>query len=73
MQKILVSSFLPGNPLKYNGLHAKPNSDLLNRWISEGRVIAVCPELAAGFSVPRAVAEIRLEMASMLSTEWRAL
>jgi uncharacterized protein YbbK (DUF523 family) len=59
MQKILVSSCLLGNPVRYNGLHAKPNSDLLDRWISEGRVIAVCPELAAGFLVPRPAAEIR--------------
>lgn len=59
MQKILVSSCLLGNRVRYNDLHAKPNSDTLDRWIGEGRVIAVCPEIAAGFSVPRAAAEIR--------------
>jgi uncharacterized protein YbbK (DUF523 family) len=33
----------------------------LDRWIDEGRVVSVCPELAAGFSVPREPAEIRGE------------
>jgi len=59
MQKVLISSCLLGNPVRYNGLDAKLHSDILDRWIGEGRVVPVCPELAAGFSVPREAAEIR--------------
>ena len=53
MQKILISSCLLGNPVRYNGLDAKLRSDILDRWTGERQVVSVCPEVAAGFSVPR--------------------
>ncbi len=58
MHKILVSSCLLGNPVRYNGRSVDPRSEILKRWESQGRVVTVCPELSAGFTVPRAPAEI---------------
>jgi uncharacterized protein YbbK (DUF523 family) len=56
--KILVSACLLGRPVRYNG-SAKPLAHpALERWQSEGRLVAICPELTAGFSVPRPPAEI---------------
>ena len=58
MEKVLISSCLLGNPVRYNGHDARVNSEILDKWIAEGRVISVCPELAGGFGVPRPAAEI---------------
>lgn len=56
--KILVSACLLGRPVRYNG-SAKPFvHPALARWQAEGRVVSICPELSAGFSVPRPPAEI---------------
>lgn len=58
MEKILVSACLLGRPVRYNG-SAKPlDHPALERWRQEGRVVSICPELTAGFSVPRPPAEI---------------
>lgn len=51
MQKVLVSSCLLGNPVRYNGSHASSDSTILDKWVREGRVISFCPELAAGFTL----------------------
>ncbi len=59
MEKVLVSSCLLGDPgVRYNGQHAKVGSGIIERWIAEGRVVSVCPELSGGCSVPRPPAEI---------------
>jgi len=58
MQFVLVSSCLLGNPVRYDG-RAVPRGDaVLSRWLEEGRVVAVCPEMAGGLPVPRPPAEI---------------
>nr|WKF59192.1 hypothetical protein HUO10_003701 [Paraburkholderia busanensis] len=60
MLKILVSACLAGYPVRYNGA-AKPTRDAwLARWRAEGRLVTVCPEVAAGFPTPRPPAEIQL-------------
>lgn len=59
MHRVLVSACLLGLKVRYNGsdrLHGHP---VLARWQAEGRVVALCPELAAGFATPRPPAEIR--------------
>jgi uncharacterized protein YbbK (DUF523 family) len=57
--RILVSACLLGRPVRYNG-SAKPFiHPALARWQAEDRVVSICPELTAGFSVPRPPAEIR--------------
>jgi uncharacterized protein YbbK (DUF523 family) len=57
--RILVSSCLLGERVRYHGGDARLESSLLDDWVAEGRVIAFCPELAGGLGVPRPPAEIR--------------
>ncbi|GBR02690.1 DUF523 domain-containing protein [Acetobacter oeni] len=58
MRKILVSACLSGQPVRYNGTAKSVRHPALDRWRAEGRLVFVCPELSAGFSVPRSPAEI---------------
>ena len=58
MHKILVSGCLNGRPIRFNSTNVSVESDIWDRWEQEGRLVAFCPELAAGFPVPRAPAEI---------------
>jgi uncharacterized protein YbbK (DUF523 family) len=58
MEKVLISSCLLGDPVRYNGGSCKLESEIVKRWIEEGRVVSVCPEMSAGFGVPRPPAEI---------------
>jgi uncharacterized protein YbbK (DUF523 family) len=58
MEKILVSACLLGQPVRHNGAHKRSDDQILHRWIEEGRVVAVCPEIAGGLPVPRPAAEI---------------
>ncbi|MBU1330163.1 MAG: DUF523 domain-containing protein [Gammaproteobacteria bacterium] len=57
MEKILVSRCLLGHPVRYDGGAHGP-FDLLQRWQTEGRVVALCPEVAGGLPTPRPAAEI---------------
>ena len=57
MQKILVSRCLLGHPVRYDGGAHGP-FDQLQRWQAEGRVVALCPEVAGGLPTPRPPAEI---------------
>ena len=58
MESILVSSCLLGERVRYNGGDKLCNNPILQRWLEEGRVVSVCPEVAGGLSVPRPPAEI---------------
>lgn len=53
---ILVSSCLAGLKVRYNGSDSL--DDRIQQLISEGKAVAVCPELLGGFSTPREPAEI---------------
>ncbi|KVD90270.1 purine-nucleoside phosphorylase [Burkholderia stagnalis] len=57
-QKILVSACLLGQPVRYNGAAKTAAHRALDEWRQDGRIVPVCPELAAGFGVPRPPAEI---------------
>jgi len=57
MHKVLVSACLLGQPVRYDG-RASGHPDVLQRWQSEGRVVALCPEVAGGLPTPRPPAEI---------------
>lgn len=57
MQKILVSRCLLGHRVRYDGGASGP-LDQLQRWLDEGRVVPLCPEVAGGLPTPRAAAEI---------------
>lgn len=58
MQSILVSSCLLGHPVRYHGRAASCDHPVLARWRAEGRIVAVCPEVAGGLPTPRPPAEI---------------
>ena len=58
MIKVLVSSCLLGEAVRYHGGDALCPSEVLHRWRAEGRLVPFCPETAAGLAVPRAPAEI---------------
>ncbi|MEL7478346.1 MAG: DUF523 domain-containing protein [Pseudomonadota bacterium] len=60
MHKILVSSCLLGQPVRYDGQSKGLTSDILTRWLQEKRVVAFCPEVAGGLSTPRSPAEINV-------------
>jgi uncharacterized protein YbbK (DUF523 family) len=60
MLKILVSACLAGYPVRYNGKAKLTNSEWLTHWHDEGRLVTLCPEVAAGFMTPRPPAEIQL-------------
>jgi len=55
--RILISSCLLGQRIRFNGLDAPSDKRILSRWQAEGRLVQYCPELAAGFPVPRPPAE----------------
>jgi len=60
MVKILVSACLLGEKVRYDGGDSR-QVGLLETWQAEGRVIALCPEVAGGLPVPRAPAEIQTD------------
>lgn len=47
-----------GQEVRYNGSSLALNSQILDRWLSEDRVISSCPEMDGGMDTPRAPAEI---------------
>jgi uncharacterized protein YbbK (DUF523 family) len=55
---VIVSACLLGAPVRYNGKDKKTNHPILQRWIEEGRVVSVCPEVMGGLGTPRPPAEI---------------
>jgi uncharacterized protein YbbK (DUF523 family) len=58
MIKVLVSSCLLGERVRYHGGDAACASPILERWTTEGRLVPACPETAGGLLVPRPPAEI---------------
>lgn len=58
MIKVLVSSCLLGEAVRYHGGDARCEDGILERWHAEGRLVPVCPEVGAGLPVPRPPAEI---------------
>lgn len=58
MHRILISACLLGQKVRYDGADKFCDSALLQRWSKEGRLLPLCPEVAGGFPVPRAPAEI---------------
>jgi uncharacterized protein YbbK (DUF523 family) len=58
VESVLVSACLLGEAVRYNGGDMRCDDDILQRWLREGRVISVCPEVVGGLPVPRPRAEI---------------
>lgn len=57
MIRILVSTCLLGQPVRYNAADAPSDKKILSQWQSEGRLVHFCPEISAGFPIPRPPAE----------------
>lgn len=57
MEYVLVSSCLLGKRVRYNAEAATIQNEIFDRWREEGRLFAVCPEIAGGLPVPRPPAE----------------
>jgi len=58
VEKILVSACLLGAKVRYHGGDAACAHPILQRWLHEGRLVAVCPERDGGLPTPRPPAEI---------------
>jgi len=58
MQKVLVSSCLLGEPVRYDGSAATCRHPVLVRWQEEGRIVPCCPELEGGLGTPRSPVEL---------------
>lgn len=58
MHRVLVSACLLGEPVRFDGGHKLGRDPVLVRWLEEGRVVPLCPEVAGGLPVPRPPAEI---------------
>lgn len=73
--KILISACLLGQPVRYDGQGKRFEHDLLLRWQREGRLVPLCPEIAAGFPTPRAPAEIApgVDAAQVLAGQGRVI
>ena len=63
-----MSGCLNGRPIRLNSTNVSVESEIWDHWESEGRLVAFCPELAAGFPAPRAPAEILGSTASAVLT-----
>ena len=59
MIRVLVSSCLLGEPVRYDGADARSTHLVLEAWRAQGRLVPFCPEVAGGFGIPRPRAEIR--------------
>jgi uncharacterized protein YbbK (DUF523 family) len=55
--KVIVSSCLLGAEVRYHGGSARIESSILSRWQEQGRIVGLCPEVAAGLGTPRSPAE----------------
>jgi uncharacterized protein YbbK (DUF523 family) len=58
MIKVVVSACLLGAPVRYDAGHKKSDDPVLERWLREGRIVSVCPEMLGGLGAPRPPAEI---------------
>ena len=58
MQRILISACLLGHAVRYNGTARDLAHPAVRRWQAQGRLVTICPEVTAGFSIPRPPAEI---------------
>ena len=46
--KVLVSACLLGERVRYDARDAAVHDDHLDRWLKEGLVVPICPEMAGG-------------------------
>lgn len=59
MKRVLISACLLGERVRFDGREKGVQNAVLARWLAEGRVVRVCPEVEGGLAVPRPPAERR--------------
>lgn len=59
--KLLISSCLLGDRVRYDGKINKLESELIDDWLLKGWLLKVCPEVCGGLPTPRAAAEIQFD------------
>ena len=59
LNKILISSCLLGQPVRYDGQSKPLQNVTLNNWLADGRLVSICPEISGGLPVPRPAAELQ--------------
>lgn len=59
MKKILASACLCGEPCRYDGKAATCQDPLFQKWLKEGRIVPVCPEVLGGLEIPRGACQRR--------------
>ncbi len=69
MKKILISACMLGDNVRYDGGHHLINHPTLQRWRKEGRLVAVCPEVAGGMTIPRPAAETQCKFPILITTQ----
>ncbi|WP_413485371.1 DUF523 domain-containing protein [Shewanella baltica] len=57
VEKVLVSSCLLGQAVRYDGGHNLMESELVQTWLEQGRIVSICPECSGGLPTPRPPAE----------------
>ncbi len=58
MKKILISACLAGDLVRYDGKQKRIRDQLFNKWLQQGRLVKVCPEVSGGLATPRPPAQI---------------
>lgn len=58
VEKVLMSGCLMGLKVRYHGGDALCNSQVIDKWAKEGRIVCICPEVSAGLPIPRPSSEI---------------
>lgn len=73
--RIFVSACLLGHAVRFDGRSKPVSHPLIDRWHEEGRIVTLCPEMAAGLPVPRPPAEIEpgANAAGVLNGEGRVI
>ena len=69
--KVAVSACLLGSPVRYDGGDKKSDHPVLQRWLEEGRLVSVCPEMLGGLGTPRLPSEIVRGTRRVVSSEGR--
>lgn len=70
--KILISACLLGHAVRYDGKGKPLAHPTIERWMKEGRLVTICPEMAGGMAVPRPPAEIENGASGLDVLEGRA-
>jgi uncharacterized protein YbbK (DUF523 family) len=69
IEKILISACFLGERVRYNGIAQRLSSQLLQQWKTQGRLVAICPEVISGLPVPRPPAEINQDTEKVMTIE----